>query len=119
VAVQPMTPELAQALGMKDARGAVVSRVYPSSPAASADLKQNDVIVTFDGVPVEDYNHLHRLAAEAEVGRTVKLGIVRGKQSRTVDLKVSEAPDTPTAGRRFQATNGGIGGISSCHVPPS
>src|SRR6058998_435350 len=99
VAVQPLTPELAQALGVKDGKGAVVSRVYPSSPAATADLKQNDVIVTFDGVTVEDYNHLHRLAAETEVGRTVKLGIVRDKQSRTVDLKVSEAPDTPTAGR--------------------
>src|SRR5437899_5380461 len=99
VAVQPLTPELAQALGMKLAKGAVVSRVYPSSPAAAAELHQNDVIVTFDGVTVEDYNHLHRLAAETEVGRTVKLGIVRDKQSRTVDLKVSEAPDTPTAGR--------------------
>src|SRR6266700_3867812 len=99
VAVQPLTPELAQALGMKLAKGAVVSRVYPSSPAAAAELHQNDVILTFDGVTVEDYNHLHRLAAETEVGRTVKLGIVRDKQSRTVDLKVSEAPDTPTAGR--------------------
>src|SRR5213594_765931 len=99
VAVQPLTPELAQALGMKLAKGAVVSRVYPLSPAAAAELQQNDVILTFDGVTVEDYNHLHRLAAETEVGRTVKLGIVRDKQSRTVDLKVSEAPDTPTAGR--------------------
>src|SRR6058998_1579338 len=99
VAVQPLTPELAQALGMKQAKGAVVSRVYPSSPAAAAELRQNDVIVTFDGVTVEDYNHLHRLAAETEVGRTVKLGIVRDKQPRAVELKVTEAPDTPTAGR--------------------
>ena len=57
------------------------------------------MIVTFDGVTVEDYNHLHRLAAEAEVGRTVKLGIVRDKQPRTVDLKITEAPDAPAAGR--------------------
>jgi len=100
VAVQPLTPELAQALGVKDGKGAVVSRVYPSSPAASADLKQNDVIVTFSGVPVEDYNHLHRLAAEAEVGRPVKLGIVRERQPKTVELKISEAPDaTSTPGR--------------------
>src|SRR2546428_4412820 len=99
VAVQPLTPELAQALGMKQAKGAVVSRVYPSSPAAAAELPQNDGIVTFDGVTVEDYNHLHRLAAEAEVGRTVQLGIVRDKQPREVELKVTEAPDTPTAGR--------------------
>src|SRR5207244_3385312 len=77
VAVQPLTPELAQALGMKLAKGAVVSRVYPSSPAAAAELHQNDVTLTFDGVTVEDYNHLHRLAAETEVGRTAKFGIVR------------------------------------------
>ena len=99
VAVQPLTVELAQAVGVKETTGAVVSRVYPSSPAAAAELKQNDVIVTFDGVTVEDYNHLHRLAAEAEVGRTVKLGIVRDKQPRTVDLKITEAPDAPAAGR--------------------
>src|SRR5438034_1861057 len=99
IAMEPLTRELVQSFGLRDARGAVVSRVYPSSPAAAAELHQNDVILTFDGVTVEDYNHLHRLAAETEVGRTVKLGIVRDKQSRTVDLKVSEAPDTPTAGR--------------------
>jgi len=99
VAVQPLTAELAQALGVKGATGAVVSRVYPSSPAAAAELKQNDVLVTFDGVTVEDYNHLHRLAAEAEVGRTVKLGVVRDKQPRVVELKITEAPDASTAGR--------------------
>src|SRR5438128_8901768 len=47
VSMQPLTPELAQALGMKLAKGAVVARVSPGSPAAAADLKQNDVIVSF------------------------------------------------------------------------
>src|SRR5205814_3413418 len=52
VSVQPISPELAQSLGLADTRGAVVARVYPDSPAATAGLVQNDVIVAYDGAPV-------------------------------------------------------------------
>src|SRR5439155_19101 len=51
VALQPMSPELAQAMGLADAKGAIVARVYPGSPAETAGLAQNDVIVSFDGTP--------------------------------------------------------------------
>ncbi len=93
VAMQPLTAELAQALGVRDAHGAVVSRVYPGSPAATAGLLQNDVIVTFEGTPVEDYRHLQRLSADAEVGKTVTLEIVRSRERKSVRLTVAEAPD--------------------------
>ena len=97
VSMQPITAELAQALGLPNTRGAVVARVSPGSPAAAADLKQNDVIVTFDGAAVDDYHHVQRLAADAEVGKTVKLEIVRDRAKRTVDLKIAEAPaETPS-----------------------
>jgi serine protease Do len=97
VSLQPLTPELAQALGLKSTQGAVVARVQSGSPAASIGLQANDVIVSFDGAPVEDYHHLQRLAADAEVGRSVKLEIVRDKERKTVDLKIAEAPDSPGA----------------------
>ncbi|MBI4594059.1 MAG: Do family serine endopeptidase [Candidatus Rokubacteria bacterium] len=99
VALQPITSELAEALGLKSAQGAVVARVYPGSPAAAAQLKPNDVIVAFEGSPVEDYHQLQRLAAEADPGKTVALDIVRDRQRRTVQLKIAEAPDTPRPGR--------------------
>ncbi len=99
VSVQPLSDELAQALGVKDARGAVVSRVYPDGPAAAAGLKQNDVIVGFDGTPVDDYHTLQRLSAEAEVGRTVALDVVRRGQRAAVKVKIAEAPDGGTATR--------------------
>jgi serine protease Do/serine protease DegQ len=98
VGLQPLSAELAQALGVRDGRGAVVARVYPASPAAAAELRPQDVIVAFDGVPVEDYGHLQRLTAEAQPGRTVRLEVVRQGKSRTLEVKVAEAPDTP-AGR--------------------
>ena len=93
VALEPLSTELAQALGLRDTRGAVVARVYPGSPAAVAGLAQNDVIVTFDGTPVEDYHHLQRLSADAEVGKTVKLGVVRSRERRSLELRIAEAPD--------------------------
>ena len=67
VSVQPLSTELAQSLGLSDARGAVVARVHADSPAAAAGLVQNDVIVAFDGTPVDDYQHLQRLSADAQL----------------------------------------------------
>ena len=97
VAMQPITAELAQALGLPSTKGAVVARVSAGSPAAAVDLKQNDVIVAFDGTVVDDYHHVQRLAADAEVGKTVKVDIIRDRAKRTVNLKIAEAPDSPAA----------------------
>src|SRR5438093_4747193 len=93
IAMEPLTTELAQSLGLREARGAVVARVSPGGPAAAAGLEKNDVVVTFDGVPVEDYRQLQRLSLDAEVGKTVKLEIVRNRERKTVELRVAEAPD--------------------------
>ena len=93
ISVQPLTQELAQSLGLKDTHGAVVARVYPEGPAAGAGLAQNDVIVAFEGTPVEDYSHLQRLTADAEVGKTVSVDVMRRGEKRSVKLKIAEAPD--------------------------
>ena len=93
VAMEPLTKELAQSLGLTDTRGALVARVSPGSPAAAAGLAPNDVVVGFDGAAVEDYRHLQRLSAEAEAGRRVKLEIVRKRERRTVEVTLAEAPD--------------------------
>jgi Do/DeqQ family serine protease len=94
ISMQPLTRELAESLGLKDTRGAVVSRVLPQSPAAAAGLAQNDVIVAFEGTPIESYHQVQRLSAEAEVGKAITLDIVRKGERRSVQLKVAEAPDS-------------------------
>jgi Do/DeqQ family serine protease len=93
IAMEPLTPELAQSLGLSNARGAVVARVYPGGPAAAAGLLKNDVVVSFEGTAVDDYRQLQRLSADAEVGKTVKLEIVRERARRVVELRVAEAPE--------------------------
>src|SRR5438093_114260 len=93
IAMEPLTTDLAQSLGLRDARGAVVARVYPGGPAAAAGLQKNDVVVSFEGAVVDDYRQLQRLSADAEVGKTVKLEIVRNRERRAITLRVAEAPD--------------------------
>ncbi len=99
IAMEPLTSELAQSFGLSETRGAVVARVYSGGPAAAAGLEKNDVVVTFEGVPVEDYRQLQRLSADAEVGKTVKLEIVRNRARKTVELRVAEAPDRTSPDR--------------------
>jgi serine protease Do/serine protease DegQ len=93
VALQPLSPELAQSLGLAGTNGAVVGSTITGSPAAQAGLQQGDVIVSFDSVPVDDYRHVQRLVAETRVGKSVTLQIVRKKQKMDVAVTVAEVPD--------------------------
>jgi serine protease Do len=78
-----------------DEKGSVVEFVAPGGPAAKAGLAQGDVIVTFDGQPVERSTHLQWMASTAGVGKSVPLRILRG--GKPVDMKVTlgQLPDSP------------------------
>src|SRR5436309_10717135 len=98
VSLQPLTTELAQSLGLSDTRGAIVARVHPGSPAEAAGLQANDVIVKFGGTSVDDYHHLQRLSSDAEPNTSVPLEFIRKRDRKTVQLKITESPDsTPAA----------------------
>ena len=68
VTIQPMTPELAQGLGVPNARGALVSDIEPGSPAEHAGIKPGDVIVSLNGQRVTDPNALRNQFDRDEVG---------------------------------------------------
>jgi len=103
VALQPLSPELAQSLGLEGTNGAVVGSTITGSPAAKAGLEQGDVIVAFDKTPVEDYRHVQRLVAEARVGKSVQLQIVRKKQKMDLTVTIAEVPED--SGRRPGASS--------------
>jgi Do/DeqQ family serine protease len=93
VALQPLTPELAQSYGVEGTRGAVVGSTIAGSPAAKAGLQQGDVILSFAETPVEDYRHMQRLVAETPVGTTVTLQVLRKKQKIAVPVTIAEVPE--------------------------
>jgi serine protease Do len=98
VALQPLSPDLAQSLGLEGTSGAVVGSTISGSPAAQAGLEQGDVIVAFDKTPVEDYRHVQRLVAETRVGKSVTLQVVRKKQKMDLTVTIAEVPED--SGRR-------------------
>jgi Do/DeqQ family serine protease len=91
VSVQQMTSDLAESLGLKDVRGAIVSAVEPGSAAERAGVKRGDVITTFNGQPVSDYNALRNRVAAARPGADATIGIVRDGGERTLSVKLDEA----------------------------
>jgi serine protease Do len=94
VALQPLSPELAQSLGLEGSNGAVVGSTIAGSPAAKAGLVQGDVILSYNKTLVEDYRHVQRLVADTTVGSTVDLEVVRKKKKIQVRVTIAEVPDT-------------------------
>jgi serine protease Do len=70
----------------------VVGHVYGEGPAAEAGIQQGDLILKFGGTVLEDYHHFQRLVAEAEVGKSVTLHLLRKKRPMDVTVKVTEMP---------------------------
>lgn len=88
VAVQTLTPELADALGVKTRRGAVISRVLRDSPAARAGIEPGDVVTALDGRRVREAESLINLIGLKPVGTTVRLSIARASKQIELDAEI-------------------------------
>jgi serine protease Do len=88
VRIQTVTEEIADALGLKDAEGALVAGVIPGGPAEKAKIKDGDVITEFDGKKVTQMRRLPRLVADTQVGRTVPLKVWRDGRELTFKVEV-------------------------------
>jgi serine protease Do len=93
VRIQDVTPDVAEAMGLTDAKGALITDV-PEGPAKEAGMLSGDVIVTFDGSDVSDTRELVRRVADAPVGEAVSVIVMR--EGKSVTLAV-------TLGRREEA----------------
>ena len=88
VTVQGVSDELAQSFGLKETKGALISDVTKGSPAEKAGLKRGDIILSFNGTPIETVNDLPRLVAVMPIGKEVKLEIFRDGKTKEVTVKV-------------------------------
>ncbi|MDE2182768.1 MAG: DegQ family serine endoprotease [Alphaproteobacteria bacterium] len=93
VRIQPVTPDLAEGMGLPSAAGALVSDVTPNGPAAKAGIRRGDVVTAFDGQKVPDARALSRFAAETPVGKTVPVELLRGRHKLSVRLTVQRSTD--------------------------
>ena len=93
VSIQRITPELAESLGLKEQRGALVAGVEPGSPAEQAGLRTGDVIIEYDGKKITDSTQLPILVARTEVDKPVKVTALRDKREVPLTVKIGELKD--------------------------
>ena len=88
--VQKVTPEIADSLGLKQARGALVADVIKGGPAERAGLKHGDVIVEFDRKEIKDSSDLPIQVARVAPGMSVQIKVLRDSKEMTLPLTVGE-----------------------------
>lgn len=86
--LSPLTTQLASEAGLRDARGAFVNLMERRSPAYQAGLEPGDVIVSFNGQTVEDPHHFLRLVADARIGSTATVVVMRDGRQVTLQIPV-------------------------------
>jgi serine protease Do len=90
VVIQKITPELAEHLDLGESKGALVSRVMPEGPADDAGIQRGDVIVEFDGTPVDEMNDLPRLVASTPVEKKVDVVVLRDGKRKQLSARVGK-----------------------------
>src|ERR1700719_341850 len=92
VGIQPVTTDIAAQFKLNSARGALVTDVTPGSPAEKAGIIRGDVIRTVNGYEVQDTIALVNRIAEADIGSSLTIDLVRDGETKTVSAKVIEQP---------------------------
>ncbi len=91
--IQNYTREMAEAQGLGDQRGAIVSDTVPGGPSARAGLQPGDVVISVNGVAVGTSSELTREVAKASAGDTLRLDIIRGDARRTIQVRSGVRPN--------------------------
>jgi serine protease Do len=92
VRIQDVTPDVAEAMGLTDASGALVTDV-PDGPAKDAGILAGDVITTFAGQPVANTRDLTRRVADAPIGEAVPVIVLRDGKTTTVPVTLGRRED--------------------------
>ena len=88
ITMNDVTPENSHFFNLKDASGAIVAQVSPSSPASNAGLKSGDVIRELNGQKIENGSALQVAVSEDTPGTQIKLGILRDGTPQTIEITV-------------------------------
>jgi serine protease Do len=96
VQISEVTRDVAQALGLDKARGAEVAMVEPGGPAEKAGIKVGDIILKFNGQPIETTRDLPRLVGASKVGSHASVTVWRRGQQMEVPVTIVQLQDDKT-----------------------
>ena len=95
VQIQPVTADLAESMGLANAKGALISELKDGSPALKAGLKSGDTILKVDGTEISDARDLSKDIAHFAPGKTVQLSIMRDGKPMVVSVVLATMPTDP------------------------
>ena len=94
--IQPVTDDIAESIGLDKARGALVASIDQASPAMQGGLKPGDVILTYDGKPIDRSRQLPRFVADSAPNKQVKVTLWRdGKEVEDTLTVIAYDPTRP------------------------
>jgi serine protease Do len=106
VQAQPVTADIADSLGLTEARGALVVEPQADSPAAKAGIAPGDVIASIGDAPIKDARDLSKTIANTAPGTSIKLGMLREGEEKNLTVTVGQLP----VKRQSSAPNNAPGG---------
>jgi serine protease Do len=110
VAIQEVTADLADSFGLDRPRGALIAQVQPGAPAEKSGLQASDVILSFDGKPVENSGDLPRMVSITRAGAKVPVQVWRKGRMQEIAVVLEEMPgEEQLAGKRDKTySRGGL-----------
>jgi len=90
VQIQDLTQEFSDSLGYDSTDGAFVASVEPNSPAAAANIQAGDIIIEFDGKPINSFKDLPKVVAETDIGKEVIVKVWRNGAMTNITVKIDE-----------------------------
>ncbi|MFC3076432.1 DegQ family serine endoprotease [Shinella pollutisoli] len=93
VRIQPVTDDIAESLGMSEAKGALVAGVIKGGPVDNGSIRTGDVIIRFDGKDVDEMRDLPRVVAESPVGKAVDVVLLRDGKETSVKVTLGRLED--------------------------
>lgn len=111
IVINPVTEETAKVLNLPSLKGAVVSRVERGAPADKAGLKNYDVIIEFDGKPVNSPSQLKALIGQTEPGKKVSLRIIRDGKEINLQVTIGELEERESRARYGRGGEEGEGDL--------
>jgi serine protease Do len=100
VTIQDMNEDIANAMGLKSTKGAIVSDVLKDSPAQKADIRRGDVIVKINGQTVESSSQVRNKIAELGSGTEAEITVIRDGKEKVIKVKLGEMPGEKTVAEK-------------------
>ncbi|MEP6925264.1 MAG: DegQ family serine endoprotease [Pyrinomonadaceae bacterium] len=117
IGIQNVTSDLAQQFGLKDIRGVIINSVRQGSPADKAGVKQGDVVVAINNVPVTDNNELRNRVAQSAPGSQINLTVLRDGKEQNLTATLTEFSLEKVAANNDDDDNGEDNSGTSRNVP--